>query len=79
MKFIFQTDFTQDIKLYIIRDKMSSNEFPFLIFTNSNTIDDLIGRIGLNRPDEIIFYGKASIFKGIENYYKDKEIKITWL
>lgn len=81
MTFIFNSGFTTDIAMYIIHDgDYPADKLPYTHIRNTDMIESVIEKIGLNMPNEIIFFGKSYIYKQIEEYYKkiNSEVKVTW-
>lgn len=87
MIYVFSTKgaFTRSMELYKAEKKSDINRIPLqlvLDFTNDETEKVLKAiKNEIENLEEIIFFGRASIFKKVEEYclMNKKEIKITWL
>lgn len=81
MIFIFNGNFTMEIAMYIIKENNNTEDIlPFVLFTNEDSIDELIENIGDNIPSQIIFIGKNSIYNLIAQHYQkiNSEVQIIW-
>ena len=78
LQFIFEANFTIKFNLYVIKNGEQLGKFGFFTTESFNEILDQFPVLEI--PDHVIFIGKISKFKELENYYRNlnKEVIIEW-
>lgn len=78
--FIFKTDFTTGIVVYIINNELTENNLKDIFYFNGHrdTFEDILNQINGLIPKKVVLIGRTSLLKQIADYYEEMEAEIEW-